>query len=133
LFWQTDEGHFAGTLESMHIGEASHLVLSSTSMAMVAWSTSACRFHSFFSVLPNLCFPHFQKRLHTVYDPKLNKGTCSMSATVFSLIICDASFALQIFFWKYLCPQYITVLLTETKQCVPLLDSSKVDLYDNKT
>jgi hypothetical protein len=99
LFWQTDEGRFAGTLESMHIGGASHLVLSSTSMAMVAWRTSACRFHSFFSVLPNLCFPHFQKRLHTVYDPNLNKGTCSMSATVFSLIICGASFALQIFFF----------------------------------
>jgi hypothetical protein len=34
-------------------------------------------------VLPNLCFSHFQKRLHTVYDPNLNQGTCSMSATVF--------------------------------------------------
>ena len=35
--------------------------------------------------------------------------------------------------WWLLCPECITVLLPEIKQCVPLLGSSEVDLYDDKT
>ena len=83
VVWQTD-GDFAGALESMHVGEASHLVLTSRSTARPAWIRSACKFHSFFSVyFPIHAFLIFKKGYTLYYDPNLNQGTCSMSITVF--------------------------------------------------
>jgi len=62
VVWQTDEGDFAGALDSMHVGEASHLVLTSRSTARPAWITSACKFHYFFSVyFPIHAFLIFKK------------------------------------------------------------------------
>ena len=64
---------FFSALDSMHVGEASHLVLTSRSTVRPAWITSACKFHYFFSVyFPIHAFLIFKKRLHTVYDPNLN-------------------------------------------------------------
>ena len=62
VVWQSDEGDFAGALDSMHVGEASHLVLTSISTARPAWFTSACKFHYFFSVyFPIHAFLVFKK------------------------------------------------------------------------
>jgi len=56
VVWQSDEGDFARGLNSIHVGEASHLVLTSRSTAKPAWITSACKFHYFFSVHAFLIF-----------------------------------------------------------------------------
>ena len=111
---------------------------------------------------PCLCYLPFSPRLFGRLNADLRLGLRGLHLHVNSIIssLCTSQFMLSSFskkvthclwsklksghmlnehnyifshLWWLLCPECITVLLPEIKQCVPLLDSSEVDLYGDKT